>query len=121
MVRVYCEGLPLIEGQFSYLTAVTNSRHRFILLRFRLNRIPCMLGHPSAIFSLQALPPCPCDGVSSQSDIHILFFCKFYLELRKRFNLPTMRKHNFRQCSLGMSFLKMLPDHYVCYCVASLV
>ena len=80
------------EGLQPYLYLSRFPYHQLLHVRLRLDYLPLMAGFPSGCFNLFDLPICPCDKVSKQSTVHILFFCHFYKDLRKLYVVPILQK-----------------------------
>lgn len=115
-ITAYLDLSPVIYGPMSYLSFVENTQHRFILIRFRLNYIPFMLGYPANLYSITHLPLCPCDGKSTQTTLDS---CSLYVQEQKRFIVPLLRKFYLRHHLLALLFIHQLETPYVCYVLAS--
>lgn len=77
------------------------------------------VGHPNNVFSINDLPPCPCDDKAIQSTVHILFFCPFYRTERKNFIVPLLNKFSFLSYALALSIFYQLEPAFVCYALSS--
>lgn len=105
-------------GMEPYLSFAPGGFDRFLLTRFRLGNVHRLMTFPTMNDWSRNLPPCPCDKCSAQSTIHIVLFCKCYIELRKVWIIPLLKYRGLRQCRPALITLQLLENKHIAWRIA---